>query len=190
MKKQIRMNVWETNSSSTHAICIAKDREYVLPPYTLTFGHGEFGWENDTEYDTAAYLHEMIHEIYYNDKEKQDEVKNQIAETLNLYGIDSEWEEDKFYEWSDGFTTYDSGNIDHGSACKELLDLLLADDEMLMTFLFGDSFVITGNDNGYDFNNRMHEVKEIVHSSWGDYKEYEDEYKEEFNNYDIYIKGN
>ena len=48
MKRQIRRGVFETNSSSTHAICIAKG-DYNLSKH-IDFTIGEFGWENN-EYD-------------------------------------------------------------------------------------------------------------------------------------------
>jgi hypothetical protein len=42
--KQIRKGVFETNSSSTHSICIAKDDGLTIPK-SLHFDFGEFGWE-------------------------------------------------------------------------------------------------------------------------------------------------
>ena len=43
MKRQIRRGTFETNSSSTHAICIAKD-DYELKDH-IDFHTGEYGWE-------------------------------------------------------------------------------------------------------------------------------------------------
>ena len=58
MKRQIRRSVYETNSSSTHAICISKNNDYKKRDY-IEFETGEFGWEWDT-YETvhskASYL--------------------------------------------------------------------------------------------------------------------------------------
>ena len=47
MKRQIRQGVFETNSSSTHAICISKDHDTskLKLPDSVSFDHGEFGWE-------------------------------------------------------------------------------------------------------------------------------------------------
>ena len=42
MKRQIRQSCFETNSSSTHAICIATDTLYNIPK-TVCFGFGDFG---------------------------------------------------------------------------------------------------------------------------------------------------
>lgn len=48
MKRQIRRSCFETNSSSTHAICIAKaDVDKSSFPNHVTFTHGDFGWENE-----------------------------------------------------------------------------------------------------------------------------------------------
>lgn len=52
MKKLIRHNVWETNSSSSHSISIADDNkefvlDYIYPDQNgvITLDGGEFGWE-------------------------------------------------------------------------------------------------------------------------------------------------
>ena len=64
MKRQIRRSCFETNSSSTHAICITKaDVNKEDLPSHVTFTHGEFGWEADTydsPEDKAAYLYQAI----------------------------------------------------------------------------------------------------------------------------------
>jgi hypothetical protein len=44
---KIRQGVFETNSSSTHSICIAKKAELNIPKHVY-FDFGEFGWECDT----------------------------------------------------------------------------------------------------------------------------------------------
>ena len=44
MIKKIRQSVFETNSSSTHSICIATDTTIDFPK-SLHFEFGEFGWE-------------------------------------------------------------------------------------------------------------------------------------------------
>lgn len=50
------------------------------------------------------------------------------------------------------------------------------DDDKLLRYLFGDSFIVTGNDNsdGYD---------DMMYTDYG-------ELKSEFDNYEIYEKGN
>lgn len=44
MKVQIRQSVFETNSSSTHAISIIKKSNITEYPDTVRFDKGDFGW--------------------------------------------------------------------------------------------------------------------------------------------------
>ena len=44
MKRQIRRGCFETNSSSTHAICIATE-DVLNIPKNIHFGFDDFGWE-------------------------------------------------------------------------------------------------------------------------------------------------
>ena len=114
----IRKNIFETNSSSTHAICIAKDNDYSIPS-ELNFTFDEFGWENRFIYNTeelASYLYTALYEVYYNDIDKIENFKNYIYETLGKYGCECTFEEPAKSSW--GY--FDSGCIDHGS---ELFDL-------------------------------------------------------------------
>jgi len=59
MKTVTRAGVFETNSSSTHSICIAKDKALILDKLPLDeegvcrVYPGEFGWE-EREYNDAA----------------------------------------------------------------------------------------------------------------------------------------
>ena len=50
MKKQIRQGVFETNSSSTHSMCIHPGNKYVPNMSKLKIETGEFGWEEETYY--------------------------------------------------------------------------------------------------------------------------------------------
>lgn len=59
---QIRKGVFETNSSSTHSICISRAEAKIPTGQTVRFCWGEYGWENDTVYDTASYLYTGIME--------------------------------------------------------------------------------------------------------------------------------
>lgn len=69
MKRQVRRGTFETNSSSTHAICITKS-EYRHNLFShIDFEIGEFGWENDK-------LIELFKDwnIYYSDGETHNDV--------------------------------------------------------------------------------------------------------------------
>lgn len=153
MTKQIRQGVFETNSSSTHSICIAKDAELTIPK-SLHFDFGEFGWECDTLQsigEKASYLYTGL--IANNRKEDADK----IIQLLKDKGIEVTAEEpiftNKSYTGSDGkLVEYTSGEnigyVDHSNEMTSFLNAVCEDEGKLMRYLFSDlSFIITGNDN-------------------------------------------
>lgn len=155
MKRQIRKNVFETNSSSTHAICITKnDIDITNIPTYVTFTSGEFGWEFDVHNDTwtkASYLYQLINDINYNNEEKRVEYLDKLISALSIYGITCEFEPVKRDKW--GFT---HGYVDHYLGAKKFLDAVLENDNLLLKFLFdNNSKIITGNDNGDTFFDYM-----------------------------------
>ncbi len=184
MKRQIRTGVFETNSSSTHAICISKDTvDKTKLPDHITFSHGDFGWEFDVlkdMYDRAAYLNEALRYVY-DSKEQIQEKKDYIALVLSRYGISVEFEDDKYVKnsWSDE-PYYDSGYIDHGGDTVEFVSAVMNDEDKLLIYLFGDSFIVTGNDNSDEWHNYMYKESE----GWSH------ELKDKFNNYEVYEKWN
>jgi hypothetical protein len=185
MKRQIRKSVFETNSSSTHAICITKsDVDKTNLPNYVEFEHGEFGWEV-TEYhglhSKASYLYQAICSCYYEDDDKKEKMLDEISETLSKYGITCTFEPDTS-EWGDGY-------IDHGSETIDFVKAVLSDEDKLLRYLFGDSFVVTGNDNGDGFSDRMYVNLGEEVSRWGTYTNYGG-LKPEFDNYEIYEKWN
>ena len=81
MKRQVRRGAFETNSSSTHAICITKS-EYRHNSFShIDFEIGEFGWEND-EYDSlynkASYLITAILSLFSSQQRKVFEEPGQL----------------------------------------------------------------------------------------------------------------
>lgn len=146
--KKTRVGVFETNSSSTHSICIAKDAELNIPK-SLHFSFGEFGWECDTLSDMhtkASYLYTgMMANGRKNDFDK-------IVSFLSGKQIEITSEEPIYkkytYEGSDGEYIDNGGYVDHSDELTVFLDAICKDNEKLMRFLFSDlSFIITGNDN-------------------------------------------
>lgn len=187
MKRQIRQGVFETNSSSTHAICISKnhDTSNLKLPDTVAFTHGEFGWECETlrnVWEKASYLYEAILGTYGENgaEEKIDHVK----EVLSKYGVAYAFEPCSDKYWDDGY-------IDHVGQddMPEWLENMMSDDDALLTYLFGDAFVVTGNDNGEGFEKKMYEYLGEEETSYGTYPRYGG-YKKEYDNYNIYYKGN
>ena len=90
--KQIRRSLFETNSSSTHAITIANNSEEDFKnnlPKTLELKLGEFGWEFDryqTIRDRADYLFTAI---VYNDK--VEDYLQKLVDTLKKWGVEVEY---------------------------------------------------------------------------------------------------
>lgn len=140
---QIRRSAFETNSSSTHSICITKSNDYTLPE-KVTFHLDNFGWEFKSYYDTqskADYLYSGVLGYYYEQPEKIKEVKEWIFKTLTKHGVDCEFATDRVEDgWYAG--------IDHDMYLGEFLDAVLRNEKTLLRFLFcAESFILTGNDN-------------------------------------------
>lgn len=193
MKRQVRRGIFETNSSSTHAICIAKG-EYRHNSFShIDFEIGEFGWEND-EYDSlynkASYL---ITAILSFDKDEANENLQKLKDILDSNNIEYTLPELKVDSWEYGGKTryyYDiDGYIDHSGETKDFVNDVLSDSDKLFRYLFGNSVIITGNDNSYGFSDRMYVNEGEEETSWGTYTNYGG-LKPEFDNYEVYMKGN
>lgn len=151
--KQIRKGVFETNSSSTHSICIAKDAELTIPK-SLHFDFGEFGWECDTLQSLDKKARYLYTGLVVNNRERDAE---KIFDLLRSKGIKVTAEEPIFetksYINSENilikYTSFDNtGYIDHPDELENFLNTICEDENKLMNYLFSDlSFIITGNDN-------------------------------------------
>lgn len=154
---QIRNNVFETNSSSTHSLCISK-QEPVNKPLHMEFYLDYFGWE-EKERSPSDYIYTaiMAHDIW-----TEDGKKNKWLPRLRSFLIENDvtWyfeEPDNDSEWF----RCDFG-IDHDYEVFPLIDELLDDHDMLARALFNNnSIVYTGNDNvdgaAYDKSTVGHE---------------------------------
>lgn len=140
---QVRKKIFETNSSSTHAICIAKENDYTIPA-SLNFELGEFGWQERFIYDTwelASYLYTGILS-YYRDVEVED-FKNYIYEVLGKRGCECSFETPRTDRYGLMY-----GYIDHAENLGAFLGAIRKSEKALLRFLLSpDSFIITGNDN-------------------------------------------
>ena len=155
MKRQIRNSVFETNSSSTHAMCISKD-PVDMNTYSgcyVEFTHGKFGWEwgiYNSLKNKAAYLYQALISCYgrnawdeEKDMDKFNEYLDKLSSILGEYGITCSFEAPTVDEWG-----YDKGYIDHGGETKEFVEALFEDSGLLLRYLFNnDSYIVTGNDN-------------------------------------------
>lgn len=145
--KQIRKGVFETNSSSVHAIVIHTDETIDLSEVTtVNFSFDEFGWSRDKYYsiqNKADYLWTAINS-YYNYSTVLD-IKDRIESWFYEDNISCNFSEEiENIPWSQGY-------IDHSEDLGEFLTWILESKENFYQFLFtSDSFVETGNDNGED----------------------------------------
>lgn len=139
MRLSIREGTFETNSSSVHAIVINKKRMPEVTDSITQVRSGEYGWETEeyrTPYDKINYLWTAIV-----DNGKQDDGwKEYLIETLGL-------PEDTDFIIKDTSDPWYEPYIDHASELVDFLDDLKNDPDLLTRFIYGDAYVITGNDN-------------------------------------------
>lgn len=137
---KIRRSVFETNSSSTHSICITKNNNAVSLPDKVVFAGRDFGWEQDIHYDTeskAAYLYTAICQLGRYGALDKSKLIQFIADTLANNGIDYEF-----------MPLDDECCIDHVSELDEFVASVCHSARRLLRFLFSaESFIVTGNDN-------------------------------------------
>ena len=137
---QVRNGVFETNSSSTHSLCISK-KEVVDKPLHMEFHLRYFGWE-EGEYDPSDYIYTAIiaHDVWHKGDEWLPRLRSFLIENDVTWCFDNP--EDMRDEWG-----YDFG-IDHENEIFPAIDKLLDDHDMLARALFNkESVVYTGNDN-------------------------------------------
>ena len=191
--RQIRQNTFETNSSSTHSICISKNPVVDVRNKHVYFGSGEFGWSTDTVTDTASYLYTAMVTAYSPQefREKLEKLKN----ILDKYGITYDFspvEEIKLDYTSDYsylmFTKDRYASVDHARQCIPFIESLLNDEDMLLRYLFGDSCIYTGNDNSNEYGDDCYRAFDTI---WDDEKHEEvPNYKHDEEHYDYFFKGN
>jgi len=150
----VRKGVFETNSSSTHSICIAKTNKINIPEkITVNLHNYEFGWEEDkrssTEEKIAYIVIAMLN--YCNFDIAVDRIKRLITcirnfgvKSLEISGIEIH----SYGSVSEPyFDTWD-GYVDHGNELEDFVKTNLENDDLLKEYLFNkDSFILTGNDN-------------------------------------------
>lgn len=183
MKKQIRRSVFETNSSSTHSICISKKPVNIDTERVIGFEIGDYGCKNDCV-DIKDYLYTAI--MSFNDR---DELLKKMTDILDKNNIKYYLGEAEIHksEYND-YTYLDNGYIDHYDGTREFVDTVLNDEAMLVRLLFGDSCVYTGNDNQDDVPDGC----DIAKHTYYDYNSNEDIINpyHDSENYDYFYKGN
>lgn len=150
--RQERRCVFETNSSSTHSICIATNRNTELVrPAKLCFRCDYFGWGRgrltDPE-DKAAYLYASFLNLY--SRERAQEVMAFIMETLDSVGVECEFETPEYRNYGGREFYVQNADVDHcgNGDHQRFVDNTTSNKGRLLRYLFSnESFVLTGNDN-------------------------------------------
>lgn len=178
MKLQIRSNIFETNSSSVHAITVSKNKLQIDPFYiNCDFRVGNFGW-NHVKYfnfkDKASYLwtcivnHFVVYKnntTYFNNTDPTYlRYKNTIKKILIDFGFseDSIWFQEEFKRNDWGYLK--TGGIDHNPG-RDFIEGLIFNRDRLIRYLFNDeSCITTWNDNEWYISprKRIQQEKDIL----------------------------
>ena len=155
MKRQIRQSCFETNSSSTHAICIATE-DVLNIPKDIHFGFDDFGWECETHNSLRAKANYLYTCLPYVAKDYNTLIEyiTFIYNTLKSHGVEH-ITMDNFEigigTWSDIYFNIQPANdcyVDHGNYADEFVEAVCTDEDKLLHYLFSKkSYVETGNDN-------------------------------------------
>lgn len=192
MKFNYRNSMFESNSSSCHSICVSKekiDKDNLAGRY-IHFTFGEYGCEQETVWNTASYFYTAILESPT--CEVFDDRLNRLKAILDKYHINYSFQpvrrNDKFscYNAADGNYYY----INHGGECGWIVEEMLNNEDLLLRFLFSDSCIETGSDNGCEGDAPCF----CAYESYWDYDDgREVEKQQPFHNeekYDYFFKGN
>lgn len=156
----IRKGTFETNSSSTHSICISTEEENFQIPEKLEIDLDkdmyEFGWEyeewNTVEEKLAYIIMGIISRSWYytslTEAAAQIEKLYQRLSEMGVKQITIKGLELILYDKRVYFShSYDS-YVDHAGEMGEFLEAILSRSNLLKNYLFSDkSFVLGGNDN-------------------------------------------
>lgn len=142
---QIRRGVFETNSSSTHSICITKNTFLDRSAGYVEFEFGEFGWETRklrSVDQKASYLYTAA--VSFDQYGKTNYIEK-IKRILDKNDIGYE-----FFKRDESYT-FGNGYVDHSGDLNIFLEDVCNDEGKLLRYLFSsESFILTGNDNNDD----------------------------------------
>lgn len=165
MKTVIRHKAFETNSSSTHSICVYEGSEsrieagfqrHTNGEYEVEFG--QFGWDHDTFYSFSSKVDYLYMYLNYTENDKLDRFEYIKNGKVFLTWLTSEFEKRnltisfKCYDESEGRydkTFYSTGYIDHQSyPMTSMENEVLTSQKAILNFLFNeDCYIETDNDN-------------------------------------------
>lgn len=136
---QIRRGIFETNSSSTHAICIAKKGDLSIPS-DLYFEADWYGRKPEPPFldvhMRASYLWTCLTDGITDPKDKKMTFcKNYIFDTLAKHGCIASFDESM------------RGGVDDYDVAEKLIAYVLRSEKNLLNYLFNPlSFVLVGGD--------------------------------------------
>lgn len=192
--KIIRKYVFETNSSSMHALVISKSEEKLETPTELHLAwDGSYSWENEVYTDQVnkfTYLGILAAGIQ--EQEVNNELENYFEKLKEIGFTIGDWEDNEKEIKKKLLKNWDY-YIDHGSEAYGAYMSIVYDKERLKRFMLSPkSFITTGNDNEdesiWSKPDAMFKLGlTYEESDWGT-KHYNIEPLEE--NYEIYHKGN
>lgn len=138
--KTIRKNVFETNSSSTHSICITNNVLFDDLRTHIDFKMQSFGWEEDSFNDVETKANYLYTSLCNN---KEYDLILAISDILNKNRITCTFQNPEDTKYG-GDLEY----IDHYSCLYEEFKKICINEEALKRYLFSsESFIVTGNDN-------------------------------------------
>lgn len=153
MKKVIRIGVFETNSSSTHSVCIAngpcEDTIVAQLDGKVHIEVGEFGWEVQDYWDAASKASYALTWCHNRNKYKSDvcarpkhlQMLKEVIEEYTGCDVIFDYFDDEFYKY--GYIDHQSDERDY-SALAEAME----SKESLKQFIFNkNSLLHTDNDN-------------------------------------------
>lgn len=151
--KQIRKNVFETNSSSCHSLVISKDNYGLehIPAYLNFNADEDYGWYtrcySSTE-DKVSYLYTAMLNCDMFAQAKDFKRKLEKDFKIKIFVPDYKRETSKYGDWE---FWNNGGSVDHAGELVPFINEILEDDDKLKRFLFDPrSCIYTGNDNGCD----------------------------------------
>ena len=162
--KQIRKGTFETNSSSTHSICITKEDdielsipeeiEIELKNYNYEFGWSYTMWET-TEEKLAYLIIGIIDRGYrmtsFMESCAQLEKLLKMLKNIGVKKVEISGLKMYLYE-EDIYLDHEDSYVDHAGELGELIETVLTDEKMLKNFLFStNSYILGGNDNEDDY---------------------------------------
>lgn len=148
--RKVRQLVFETNSSSTHCMCIVSDRKAELVyPDRLTFSCKEYGrgrGELRSAEDKASYLYSSILSLF--ERKKAENAKSWIMGELGKVGVECDFEIPEYRRYGAGVYCCNA-YVDHAGEDDHMMfvESVLRNSGRLLRYLFSDkSVVLTTSD--------------------------------------------